>query len=640
LLQTSILSRLTGSLCNAVTGRQDCAQWLERAERSGFFLEALDSTGQWYRYHALFAETMRAEATRRLGEEELRHLSLKASRWYEEHSMTVEAIEAALHAQESEHAACLIEGLHESTYFSEQHTLLRWLKQLPEPLLQAHPALCFRYALALYISEDVDITQLRTEEIEALLQMAEEGWRKLENMPDVGILYAFRTTLAVIQGRDASAVAYAKQALQYLPLPTEPGSDQMQKQPSEWVDWRCGCLVALGQDAMRSGCFEQARQFILEAHTLSWTNIDRTFTRTTRRMLGEISFELGELHQAREYYQQTLANTEEELDRGEDVVHALSICGLAQLCYEWNQLEMAEQLAGEAANYNYTGYLLHWEEEGRTSGELLRLRVLHARGEVVLAQQQLSALFARLQASSIPNIGHLIPDVLAWQARLQMSDGDLFAARRTLNILTSHEKELYPLQLETLRLLRARLLLARGEAAAALHSLGQLLITALEGKHLIRALEIQLLIALAHAADGQEQKARQWLYEVLSQARTEGFLRLFLDEGEPLATLLRSLLPTLTEKPLRSYARSILHAFADPHSIGKNSTASPLLEPLSAQEQRVLTLLIAGRSNPEIAQELIVSVNTVKGHVKNLYRKLNVNNRVQAGEIARQLKLV
>jgi LuxR family maltose regulon positive regulatory protein len=641
LLQTSILSRLTGSLCDAVTGRQDSAQLLARIERAGFFLESLDSEDGWYRYHALFAETMKAEAIHRLGKEALHHLSARAISWYEAHAMPVEAIDAALFAEEFERAAYLIEGLDEAICFTESHTVLRWLEQLPTDLLQIHPLLCFRYALARYGVEVYDFSHFRMEPIEALLQMAEEGWRKQGDLPCVGILYAFRTTIALLLDRYPQAVAHARVALQLLSPTSEQANDQdghIQKQAI--IDWRCGCLVALGLEALQEGCFDRAYQCIFDAYTLSLHNVDHTFTRISRRLLSEINLAMGELHQAAEYYQQTLADAGEQGEIGEDIIHTYSVCGLARLSYEWNELERAEQLAREACEYKYSGYFTHWEEETRTTGELLRLLVLHARGEVIPVQQQLSALFARLQASSVPNVRQLIPDVLAWQTRLQIIDGDLAAARRSLNILTSYEKELPPLHLQAVQLLQARLLLARCETAAALRLLGQLLIVALEGKHVIRALEIQLLIALAHAADGQEQKARQWLSEVLSQARKEGFMRLFLDEGEPLAALLRSLLPTLTEKPLRTYARSILHAFADPHASNKNGIASPLLEPLSAQEQRVLTLLVAGHSNPEIAQELVVSVNTIKGHVKNLYHKLNVNNRVQAGEIARLLKLV
>jgi LuxR family transcriptional regulator, maltose regulon positive regulatory protein len=156
-------------------------------------------------------------------------------------------------------------------------------------------------------------------------------------------------------------------------------------------------------------------------------------------------------------------------------------------------------------------------------------------------------------------------------------------------------------------------------------------------------LEIQVLLSLAHAACQEGPQARQWLQQALSQARSAGFVRLFLSEGEPLARLLRQLAPTLQEPALRSYAQSILRAFAQPAEadlLGPASSSSPLVEPLSAQEQRVLHLLATGRSNREIAQELVVSINTVKDHAKHLYRKLGVSNRLQAGEAARHLKLI
>lgn len=640
LLQTSILSRLTGSLCDAVTGRQDSAQWLERSERSGFFLEAVDSAGQWYRYHALFSETMKKEAIRRLGAEELRQLSRQASHWYEEHAMPVEAIETALRAQECERAAVLIEGLNDEICFSEQRRILHWLEQMPTSLLRARPALCFRYALTRYAGEVYDISQLRVERIEELLRMAEEGWREQGAMSDVGILYSFRATFTMLLGNQALAVTYARQALQFMPRAGEPQSEQ--RWPVAWIDWRCGCLIALGQEAMREGSFEKARQLVLEAYTLSVNNIERTFPRISRRLLGSICLAAGELHQAVEYYQQTIDEIGGGNEIGEDIVHAFCVYGLAWLSYEWNQLTRTEQLAREVSEYRYSSRLTMWEEEIRANGDLLRLLVLHARGATAPAQQQLSALFARLQASSFSNTRQLIPDVLAWQVRWQIIDGDLSAARRTLSILADSEKDLSPLQLQITSVLHSRLLLARGETAAALHSLGQLLITALEGKHITRALEIQLLIALAHAVAGEEQKARHWLSEVLSQTRNEGFMRLFLDEGEPLARLLRQLLPTIQDKALRSYAQSIQRAFATTTEQDHTSTTpdGAPFEPLSTQERRVLRLLAAGHTNPEIARELIVSVNTVKDHVKHLYRKLGVNNRLQASEAARHFKLI
>jgi LuxR family transcriptional regulator, maltose regulon positive regulatory protein len=285
------------------------------------------------------------------------------------------------------------------------------------------------------------------------------------------------------------------------------------------------------------------------------------------------------------------------------------------------------------------GYFPHWEEELHVRGELLNLLLLRARGEADLVQSRFTALLARVRASAYLNIRQLLPDVLIWQGRLQISDGDLATVKRILDKLAHPELELSPLQQQTCSLLRAHLLLARDEVETALSLLEQLLSVAQKGQHHIRFLEIQLLITLAYMACRKRQQAQQHLIQVLSQARTEGFMRLFLDEGEPVAALLRSLLPTLTEKPLRVYAQRILHAFSS-SATDQRWGEGPLIEPLSMQEQRVLALLVAGCSNPEIAEALVVSVNTVKGHVKNLYRKLGVANRVQAGEVARHAHLI
>ncbi len=623
LLQTSILSRLTGSLCDAVTGRQDSAEWLILVERSGFFLEALDST--WYRYHSIFASTMRTEATRRLGEEALRSLQALASRWYEEHFLPVEAIDAALAAQEFERAVHLIERLNEAASFSEHHTMLGWLKQLPDPLLRVHPTLCFCSAQAQLFLEDDSASKNGRGRIEELLQMAEEGWSQQGEW----------------EKNVAQGAAYARLALQFpLLKDTAPGGHG-QRHQTEWADWRCYCLMTLGMEARLSGSFDQAYRFLLEAYPLSLNSSDRMLLSLIKGLLGEVCIELGELHQAASYFQQTLAQPKAQDEGAEALLHANSVWGLIRLSYEWNKVDQAEDLAHEASLYRFRDHVSSWEEETHMKLELARLLVLRAKGSVAEVQAALSALLVRL--GSLPNTFSLICEVRAWQARWQIRDGDLAAAERTLGTLARSEKELSLLQRETIRLLHARILLARGETKAALPAFLRLLSDAVARKHLIRVLEIQLLTALAYAVDNQRQEARHQLMLVLSQARHEGFVRFFLDEGEPMSTLLRQVVPTLTEIPLRSYAQSLLSALAcppPPHTKGLNRTEGLLLEPLSVQEQRVLTLLVAGHSNPEIAETLIVSVNTVKAHVKHLYRKLGVTNRMEAGEVARREQLI
>jgi LuxR family maltose regulon positive regulatory protein len=632
LLQTSLLNRLSGSLCNALTGRHDGAQRLETLARSGFFLEALDSVGEWYRYHALFAEAMRAEATRRLGAEALRELSALASHWYEDHAMPTEAIEAALFAQDFARAGLLIEKLNEHSYFNEYHTMRRWLEHMPQTLLAAHPVLCFLLAQTRIFTEKQPGGIWRIEPAEDLLQLAEKGWREQGDLLQVGILYAFRATFTIIHGFVASAVTYAHQALQLLPANTERAYQQC---PAEWIEWHCGCLLTLAMEAMQTGDFAIARQHLLAGYTLSLRVKDRVFTRVIGRTLGDVYLEMGELHRADSYYAQSLTEPPWPDEAGEQIFRAQAACGLIRLAYEWNELDRVEQLTSEASHHHYHGDFPMGEEAGRTQLELLRLLLLRARGKEAEAQTALSALIVHLQAAT--HTRQLIPDILLWQARAQIRDGALHAAQHTLDALTSPEQELSPLQQQTIHLLTARLCLARNEAATALSLLEPLLCRAREGQHMLRVLEIQVLIALALASLKRGPESSQRLTLVLAQACGEGFMRLFLDEGEHLAALLRELLPSLTEKPLRAYTQRILHTFAHPFS---PHTSSPLLEPLSAQEQRVLTLLIAGHSNPEIAADLIISINTVKGHVKSLYRKLDVNNRLEAVAAARRLKLI
>jgi LuxR family maltose regulon positive regulatory protein len=221
----------------------------------------------------------------------------------------------------------------------------------------------------------------------------------------------------------------------------------------------------------------------------------------------------------------------------------------------------------------------------------------------------------------------------ALQARFQLEAGELAAVQRWADARDTIS--ISYLQQAREELLVARLLLARGQTGEAVALLERTLETAQRAGHTRYALETQVLLALAHSAGQQQPEARQQLQAALAHAAGEGYVRLFLDEGAALLPLLRASLPSIREPALAAYLQSLLQAFAaeyqarDAHP-DKNVHASLLTEPLSPQEQRVLRLLAAGRTNPEIADHLIVSVNTVKAHLKNIYRKLGVRNRMQA----------
>lgn len=618
LLQTSMLSRLSGPLCAAVTGEEESAARLEALERAGLFLEALDGT--WYRFHTLFSEAMYRQANHRLGEERLRALSLRASCWYERHAMAAEAVEAALLAHEFERAASLIEQVNMDGQSSELHTARHWLEQMPVAVLRAHPLLCWLGALSLLAPQERDaMPERENPRVEALLRMAEDGWLHRDDPASLGLIPALRAMRAWRWGQFARAMEDAKQALLQLPSDRQDPRGQL---------FRGICLFIVATGLMYEGHFDEARSCFLEAHACSLAAGARHITLSMLLLAGVCSYALGELHQAREHYQFVLSDARKQEDRE---LIAQALLGLASISFAWNKLSEAEQQANEALAF------AREEDADQINGAAFQCALLaYARGQITSAQQQLATLLARLQLTATPQAAQMLPTILSWQARLFLETGEL---QNALRILETPDLEEHM----TARIVQARLRLSQGKPQEARQWLERLLPEAIEQRRIHEALEIRVLLSLAYAACQEAQPAQQALRQALSQARSEGFARLFLAEGEPLVRLLRQIVPMLREPALRSYAQALLRAFAQPPEADVSGPASwqgLLVEPLSAQEQRVLHLLAAGRSNREIAQELVVSVNTVKDHAKHLYRKLGVSNRLQAGAVARQLKLV
>ena len=608
LLQTSVLTRLSGSLCEAVTGLEAGATHLEALEQAGVFLERLD--GGWYRFHALFAEAMRREATLRLGEETLRVLSLRASRWYEEHAMMAEAIEASLLAHDFERAALLLEDIDPGGQTSELSTLQRWLEAMPEVVLCAHPLLCWLAALTFQVPQKEKARSLEARErVEELLRMAEAGMDQQQQTELSGLIAALRATDAWQQMSYASAFTFAQQALPALPRDGRAGHVQV---------WRGVCLFIVGIGLMYENKWSEALSSFLEAYQSSLTPDDRHFTHSLLFLAGVCCSMQGKLYQAREYYQQALV---EARKREDHEIIARSLLGLARLALAWNDLLQAEQQLNEALDF------VPGEDANLRNDAAFQLaEFAYARGQASEARQQAEALLARLQVAASHEASQMLPNVVLFLARLSLDAGDGQNAARLLETLDSEENV-------AARSFQARLLLAQGRHHEAVHLLERLACAVQEWQ---QAIETQILLALAYASCGGNRLAMQRLRQALLLAHDADLLRLFLSEGKPLVLLLRQISPTLQEPGLHAYAQTIMRAFTQP---GEPSVAS-LIEPLSSQEQRILHLIAAGRSNPEIAQELVISINTVKDHAKHLYRKLGVSNRVQASEVARQLKLI
>ncbi|HEY4386041.1 MAG TPA: LuxR C-terminal-related transcriptional regulator [Ktedonobacteraceae bacterium] len=635
LLHTSVLSRLCGPLCDAITGSQNSVAQLEAMEKAGLFVEALEGPGEWYRYHALFAEAMRREASRHLGEEVLSTLSSHSSSWYEQQGMLAEAIEAALLAHDVERIARLIEQVATQEPLYEPQTLLRWLEAIPEALLRERPMLCFISATAYQAAQEArPLLEGRSSSageisrIEMLFQLAEEGWRRLGYLPWLGVILASRAISTLEHGSFSLALEYAQQALTLLPKIDLDIRMQL---------WHSACLLMVGMERLLAGFLGEARPLILDALKRGQTLPSYDYLiHQILLTLGRSHLLAGEFHQAHDMYHQVLSEARAQENHE---LTADALLALAWLEFEWNDLAAVEQQVQEAAEH--IRFARHQRQELHEHATFLRALLQQAQGQTTEALTQLTAQLTRIQSSLTSGVLEFLPFVVDWQRRLLLATSALETVEQHVKSRTLEQEQSPFLQYLVNQILAGRLLLAQGQAKAALFQFEQLLSEARVQHHQYYVLQIRLLLALAHDASKQNQQAQHHLRSVLIMARSEDFLRLFLNEGEPLARLLRSLLPTIKENTLRSYVQTILQAFTQNAGSSFPTTLpdSLLFEPLSVQEQRVLRLLAAGYTNKEIASELIVSVNTVKDHVKHLYRKLGVNNRLQASSASQLLKL-
>lgn len=628
LLRTSFLSCLTGSLCDEVLGRQDSHRLLEDIERAGLFLASLDPSGQWYRYHPLFGEAMQAEARRRLGRNALSELSLQASCWYEQHGMLAEAVEAAFQAQDITRTEELLEGLlrkynHaipgpqvlEAIY--SFYVVRDILEQLPEAVFPEHPILSLSYAASLLFCQARDqppFSLALWTKIEALLQMAEEGFRLAGNMSGLGGALAFHSLIARGQGVFSTAITHAEEALSCLSE-----ADQ---------GWRNLSLNVMGISKIMDGHLDEAKKIFLDLCAFCEAFEQRAILRAHTVLLHTINYEQGNLRQSAAFFRQMHIEARND-DDYDDIAHASLF--LAWLSYEWNDLEAAERQAQETLKLSqYLG-----NEEFQVQAALVLARIEHACEKTERAQQRCTTLLARIPAT-FPFRSHLRREIQMTQARFSLAPGDCSVVEQwRMNLLPDEELPL--VQREREELLVAHWQLTQGHSTVALHTLLRLSDDARRMGRMRSALEIQAVLVLAWQACGDTLQVRQSLQTLLTYAQTEGYLRLFLDEGEDMITLLRITLLQFRERSLIAYVQMVLSAAT---SVDAKPTPAYMLlaEPLSSQEERILRLLLAGNANPDIAHNLVISVNTVKTHLKSIYRKLNVKNRQQACEAARHLE--
>ncbi len=658
LLKTSFLNRLSGPLCDAVLGSRergvesselgvensgpkaesrndsllstlDSQFILDYLERANLFLVPLDSAGQWYRFHALFAEALQQTARQRLGEAQIGEVHRRASLWLEAHGLLPEAVEAALAGDDPSRAADLIARIIAPRLaMNEYATLRRWMEQLPEEVLRAHPAICMTFAVAILFTSVRSAPETRAR-LQIPLEIAEAHWQREGNRSRLGEVLAFRALVTWLQRDLPRSFHLAWQALDLL--------------PEGEVQWRGISLVLVGSEALYAGRMNAARRILGEALAFLEAAENIFGVLDSILLLGDVCYQQGELAQAARHYQQVLARLVDTPIEANQILirRGRALQGLAALALEQNDLKVAEKYAAEAVAIGRQVP----EEILLEYGPLVLARVRQAQGEFQAAQELLGELAARTRFAALQR------EVRLQQARLALALGDLSAAQRWAerSAQPGGEADFMGFHQEQEALFAARLQIAQGRPGEALDTLAAWLGEAKAQGRTRSEMEIAALMALAHATQGDPPRARQALARALELAQSEGYRRVFLNEGEPLKLILEDCKLNLEEgdrEPLRSFIDRLLIAFPeknigpgdrDPSKKQPSSTGN-LLDPLSAQERRVLRLIGAGLTNPEIARELVVSLNTVKTHVKSIYRKLQVSNRREARQAARRLE--
>ena len=646
LLKTAILDRLNGALCDAVTGEPGGNARLETLQRGNFFLIPLDDRRHWFRYHHLFADVLYMHL---LAEQPdlVPVLHRRASEWYEQNGSPADAIRHALAGEDFERVADLVERTFQTLSRNRQEaSVLVWLRALPEALLRAHPVLCNLYAGVLMQTGEIqgvetwlvaaerwliqpDDERERTKSTSATMVVAnQEEFRRLP-----GAVAVHRAGQALLFGNVAGTIEFARKALVLAP------EDDFLR--------RGGAATLLGLAFWTSGDLEAAQQMYAEGMDSLRRAGNLSDVIGCSLALADIYIAQGRLRKAIHTYEQGLQFAAEH---GTPTMRGTAdmLVGMSELYREENDLHAAFQ------------YLLRSKEQGEHTGLPQNLyRWCTALAHIREAEGDLDGALALLDEAERLYLGDFSPNVRpipASKTRVWVTQGKLEEALGWVRErgLSAQDNLSYLREFEYITL--ARILLAqykRDRAERSIHDaiglLERLLKAAQEGARMGSVIEILVLQALAHHAEGGINAALKPLQQALTLAEPEGYFRVFLNEGSSMAQLLREaadhrIMPGYTGKLLAGFEAETCKSAAKPPLPDLREQSSPasqpLFEPLSQRELELLRLFKTELSGPEIARELVIALSTVRTHTKSIYNKLNVNDRRVAVKRAAELGLI
>ncbi len=632
LLKTSILDRFCASLCAAVAGDEDTAwparkslAWIEQAN---LFVVPLDRQQQWYRYHHLFQEMLRRRLLERLGADEVLRLHRRASVWFAGQGHVDEALHHALAASDQHQAAALLERqLCDALNHDQWPALARRLRLLPEELVERRPWLLMTKAWTLSSSWQLNALPRMLDQIEALLGGHGAGALPADDLAD---LPALRGQIAVLRGQQsfldnqpAAAAAYCRQALALLPQP--------------WLYPRGGAILYLSMSMQALGQGQEAERMLLAAYE---GLTDRTDPYGLRILLGLafIRFQEGQLERASQAAQELLYQAQR--------VHMPVAQGwaeyfLARVAYQWNDLDLAARHFADLVDKRYR---VHAHAARNSMLGLVHIHGIAGKLDAAWQTWQLLSQF------DLDLTGHEMEETRAMRAWLHLRQGDLVSTGRWAESFNAPVPDRPLIWLHHPHITKALFLLARGSQAdlqGALEIANDYYAVAQRTHNILASAKGLLLRARVLAEQGQAEAARVALQQAVELALPGGFIRLFVDLGPRMQTLLHQLAGE--EAPSQAIQR-ILAAFPDTQDGAAGEAAARvaprslkvagLVESLTTREREILLLLREPYSGKEIANKLFISPTTLKRHTSNIYGKLDVHNRWDAVAAAEALGIL
>lgn len=618
LLRTSILERMCGSLCDALVDQPiidesaftSSQEILDALQRMNLFVVPLDDEGKWYRFHRLFAELLRVRL-QETAADSINELYVKAVAWHEQNTLLAEAVHYALAIPDFDLAAGVIErAIPRVGSWSSVNVALfqEWLKVLPSEVIRSRPRLWLFASRVFYVIGQRENTERILQDLEASLN---ENSSRQDADEILGSVMADRASYAAVRGDVQQAITFAHRA---------------QTNLSENAMMRMRVSVILGLAHFRAGNVLEAGGELSQAIAIAGAENLGFVAAPILCNLAEVQFIQGQLHQAYQTSQKAMQIA--IVDGTPTSMAGFPGLEMGKILYEQNDLQMAEKHVVESLD------LLG--RSGTTDsfgiGHALLARVRQALGD------DEGALMAIRRANQIArefDIARVSILIRAYQARIWLAQAKLDLAARWAREYQRLGETEYLREFEDLTLVRV--LLAQDKLSGALALLDALLPPAETAGRMGTMIEISVLRALALQGLADVDKAQEALAWAIQLAEPEGYVRLFLDEGESMLGLLRKAANLGTTS---NYASKLIGCSNRNKKDRVVVDMSALIEPLSGREIEVLDLLADGLTNPEIAKELFISLPTVKSHTRNIYGKLGVHKRREAVAQARKLGIL